>query len=89
LLINYLRTLNFESELGETTSMTFDALAQSSDAFAAAHRAAAAITVSFPDNTTIDRLNADLAIINAALQKDQRFAAAATLAGSIAKVINT
>src|SRR5207248_8925579 len=86
-LINYLRTLHFEAELSETVKMTFDALAQAIDAFAAAHRAAAAITLAFPDDTTSARLQEDLAAINKALKKDQRFKQAATLAGSLAEVI--
>ncbi|MEI7939555.1 MAG: hypothetical protein WCK27_22965 [Verrucomicrobiota bacterium] len=88
LLINYLRSLHFELQLSETVQMTFVALAEAGDAFAAAHHAAATITVGFPDDKTVAYLQADLSAINTALQKDQRFGAAATLAGSLAKVIS-
>jgi len=86
-LITYLGAISFERQLDQTVIIAWNDLKETGDAFAAAHRAAAAVEVPFPDEKTVERLQEDLGIIHKELQPDQRFSAVAGLAGALGEVI--
>lgn len=83
----FARGLTFEFQLDETLELTREALLDAAESLAAAHRAAAAVQVNAPTAEQVDALNENLGTISRHFQRDQRFKAAVSLAGSVANII--
>lgn len=84
--LSLVRGVSFEIDLDQALKLTANALADASGSLAAAHDAAAAVTVDAPTSTEYDALEVDLEKLSFYVKRDQT---AKALSGFLADAANS